>query len=171
LSATEAEQQFEAQIREYEPLLHKVCRMYAYTGADHQDLFQDIVVQLWQAYPKFKGEAKFSTWLYRVAINTAISGRRKKKNFVISYEPANLPQDIKEEEGRAAEEESRFQQLYKAIEQLDEVERAIVMLYMDERSYEEMEAILGIRGATLRVKMNRIKEKLRHLAKGTEYGT
>jgi RNA polymerase sigma-70 factor (ECF subfamily) len=171
LQARKIEQQFEDQIREHGQLLHKVCRMYTYTEVDHQDLFQDIVVQLWQAYPKFKGEAKFSTWLYRVAINTAISVRRNKKVFITSYEPANLPLQITDEDGRQTEEEMRLQQLYKAIEQLNEVEKAIVMLYMEERSYEEMEAILGISGGTLRVKMNRVKEKLRHLTKTTNYGT
>jgi RNA polymerase sigma-70 factor (ECF subfamily) len=78
---------------------------------------------------------------------------------------------ITDEDGRQTEEEMRLQQLYKAIEQLNEVEKAIVMLYMEERSYEEMEAILGISGGTLRVKMNRVKEKLRHLTKTTNYGT
>lgn len=164
-------QQFEEQIREHEPLLHKVCRMYATATVDRQDLFQDIIVQLWQAYPKFKGEAKFSTWLYRVAINTAISGRRKKKDFVTSYEPANLPAHLGEEDGNHNEDEQRLQQLHNAVNRLNEVEKAIVMLYMEDNSYEEMEAVLGISGATLRVKMNRIKEKLRHMTKINEHGT
>ena len=77
----EAERQFEKHIREHELLLHKVCRMYAYTDADRQDLFQEMVIQLWKAYPKFKGDAKLSTWMYRVVINTAITGLRKKKDF------------------------------------------------------------------------------------------
>ncbi len=171
MQATEVEKQFEEHIREHEGLLHKVCRMYAYTDADHEDLFQDIVIQLWRSYPKFRGESKMSTWLYRVAINTAISGRRKKKDFVTSYEPANLPADIGDDNDRVADEEMRLQQLYKGIEQLNEVEKAIVMLYMEERSYVEMEEILGINGGTLRVKMSRIKEKLRQLTTTTRYGT
>jgi RNA polymerase sigma-70 factor (ECF subfamily) len=94
LQTREEEKQFEKQIREHELLLHKVCHMYAYTDADRQDLFQDIILQVWQAYPKFKGDAKFSTWLYRVALNTAITGLRKQKNFITSYQPAELPMDI-----------------------------------------------------------------------------
>ena len=171
MHATEIEQQFEERIREHEQLLHKVCRMYAYTDADHKDLFQDIVVQLWQAYPKFKGEAKFSTWLYRVSINTAISGRRKKKDFVTSYDPSNLPSHHSHEEAADREDEGRLQTLYKAIEHLNKVEKAIVMLYIDDRSYEEMQDILGISVGTLRVKMNRIREKLRNLTKTIHYGT
>ena len=166
----ELEQQFERQIKEHELLLRKVCRIYAFADADRQDLFQDIIIQLWQAYPKFKGEAKFSTWLYRVAINTAITGLRRKKNFVTLYEPANLPTHFSDDNSSQAEEE-RLQHLYKAIELLNEVEKAIIMLYMEERSYEEMEEILGISQGTLRVKMNRIKDKLRHMTKTIHYGT
>ena len=158
----EAEKQFEAHIKINELLIHKVCRMYAYTTADREDLFQEIVIQLWKAYPKFRGESKFSTWLYRVALNTAITGLRKKKNFIESREPAELPDGITEENQK---QEEQLGQLYKAIEQLNQVEKAIVMLYMEERTYEEMEEILGISQGNLRVKMNRIKDKLRQLAK------
>ncbi len=170
LQTKELEQQFEKQIKEHELLIHKICRMYVYTDADHQDLFQEIVIQLWRSYPAFRTDSKFSTWLYRVAINTAITGLRKKKDLVTFYEPAKLPADQHEENSYRAEED-RFQKLYDAIGQLNEVEKAIVMLYMEERSYEEMEEILGISSGTLRVKMSRIKEKLRHLAKTTDYGT
>jgi RNA polymerase sigma factor (sigma-70 family) len=164
LQKQETEKQFEKLITEHELLLYKVCRIYAYTDADRQDLFQEIIIQLWKAYPKFKGNAKFSTWLYRVAINTAITGLRKKKDFITLYEPSALPECLSDD-NTGHEKEERLQQLYKAIEQLNAIEKAIVMLYMEDRSYEEMEDILGISGGTLRVKMNRIKEKLRQLAK------
>jgi RNA polymerase sigma-70 factor (ECF subfamily) len=164
LQKHEAERQFEKHIREHELLLYKVCRMYAYTDADRQDLFQEMVIQLWKAYPKFKGDAKLSTWMYRIAINTAITGLRKKKNFITSYEPNGFPEHISDDNSGMAQEE-QLQQLYKAIEQLNEIEKAIVMLYMEERTYMEMEDILGISEGNLRVKMNRIKEKLRQLTK------
>ena len=162
LPKSEIEKQFEEQILAHELLLYKICRMYAYTDADRQDLFQEMVIQLWQAYPKFKGESKFSTWLYRVAINTAITGLRRKKDFIISYEPANLPLHLSEDNSGKQQEE-QLQQLFKAVEQLNQVEKAIVMLYLEDRSYTEMEDILGISQGNLRVKMNRIKEKLRQL--------
>jgi RNA polymerase sigma factor (sigma-70 family) len=164
LQKQEAEKKFEQLINEHELLIYKVCRIYAYTEADRQDLFQEIVIQLWHAFPKFKGNAKFSTWLYRVAINTAITGLRKKKDFITSYEPAQLPTHLSDDNLNLVEEE-RLQQLYKAIEQLNQIEKAIVMLYMEDRSYEEMEDILGISQGNLRVKMNRIKDKLRQLTK------
>jgi RNA polymerase sigma-70 factor (ECF subfamily) len=160
----ETEKQFEYYIKEHELLLHKICGIYAFTGADRQDLFQEMVIQLWKAFPNFRGESKFSTWLYRVAINTAITGLRKKKDFITLYEPANLPIQLSDE-NRSTEEEERTQQLYAAIEQLNPIEKSIVLLYMEEKSYEEMEDILGISQGNLRVKMSRVKEKLRQLAK------
>ena len=159
----EAEKQFEKHIRENELLIYKVCRVYARTETERQDLFQEIVIQLWKAFPNFKGQSKFSTWLYRVALNTAITGLRKQKNFIDTYEPAALPQRI--DDNTSLEAEEQLAQLYKSIEQLNQVEKAVVMLYMEDKTYEEMEEILGISQGNLRVKMNRIKEKLRQLAK------
>jgi RNA polymerase sigma factor (sigma-70 family) len=170
LQKQEAEKEFEKRISEHELLLYKICGMYAYTEADRQDLFQEIVIQLWKSYSKFKGDAQFSTWLYRVAINTAITGLRKKKKSITSYEPVSSIEQISDENSTMAEEE-RLRQLYKAIEQLNDVEKAIVMLYMEERSYNEMEDILGISQGNLRVKMNRIKDKLRQITKNYDYGT
>jgi RNA polymerase sigma-70 factor, ECF subfamily len=162
LQKKEAEKQFEKHIRENELLIHKVCRMYAYTTSDREDLFQEIVIQLWNSYPNFKGDSKLSTWLYKVALNTAITGLRKKKNFIESWEPALLPEQASDENAGRQED---LRQLHRAIEQLNQVEKAIVMLYMEDRSYEEMEEILGISQGNLRVKMNRIKERLRQLTK------
>jgi RNA polymerase sigma factor (sigma-70 family) len=102
--------------------------------------------------------------MYRVAINTAISGLRKQKHFISTYEPTTLPGNLTDDNTNEAEEE-RLHQLYSAIEKLTQIEKAIVMLYMEDRSYDEMEDILGITQGNLRVKMNRIKEKLRQLTK------
>ena len=159
---SDRETEFEQKIREHQLLIHKVCHIYAYTEADRQDLFQEIVICLWKAYPGFKGLSAFSTWLYRVAINTAITGLRQKKNLLIPYEPEALPSQLAEE---PAPEEEQWQQLISAIEKLNEVEKAIVMLYLEDRSYEEMEDILGLGQGALRVKMSRIKDKLRKLTK------
>jgi RNA polymerase sigma factor (sigma-70 family) len=160
----EAERQFEIHIREHELLIHKVCNVYAVTRSDREDLFQEIVIQLWKAFPKYRAESKLSTWIYRVAINTAITGLRRKKDFIKSYEHESLPVDIPDRSFYLQEEE-HLKQMYKAIEKLNEIEKAIVMLYLEDKSYEEMEEILGINKGNLRVKMNRCKEKLRQLTK------
>jgi RNA polymerase sigma-70 factor (ECF subfamily) len=137
--------------------------MYASTHADRQDLLQEMVIQLWRGYPKFRGESKFSTWLYRIALNTAITGLRRKRDFIESYEPANMPEQ--REDKSTEEQEEQLEQLYIAIAQLNDIEKAIVMLYMEDRTYEEMEEILGMSSGALRVKMVRIKDKLRQLTK------
>ena len=149
-------------INEHQALIHKVCNLYGHSMPDREDLFQEIVVQLWKAYPKFRGDAKFSTWLYRIALNTAISGLRKQKNHITTLEPDKMPVNIQEETYNIQREE-QLQQMYTAIRQLSEVERALVMLYLEDKPYDEMEDILGINQNNLRVKMNRIKEKLRKL--------
>ena len=155
------EKEFERQIRDHEGLIHKVCRMYAYSAEDRQDLFQEIVIHLWKSYQSFKGLSKFSTWMYRVAINTAITILRRKKDFITSYEPEHLPHVADEK----SSDDEQWNQLQEAIARLNEIEKAIVMLYMEDRSYDEMEDILGIPQGNLRVKMSRIKDKLRQLTK------
>ena len=151
-------------------MLFKVCNLYCEHAFERQDLFQEIVIQLWKAYPGFRGESKFSTWLYRIALNTAISDLRRKKKHIVSIEPESLPDGIEDIESYK-EKEEKLIHLYKAINQLTEIEKAIVMLYLEDKSYDEMEDILGINQNNLRVKMNRIKEKLRKLTKAVEYGT
>jgi RNA polymerase sigma-70 factor (ECF subfamily) len=162
LQTNNQQNEFVQLLNQHQPLIYKVCNLYGQELSDRQDLFQEIVVQLWRAYPSFRGESKFSTWLYRIALNTAISGLRKKKNHIASFEPDNLPTEI-QDEAYNKDKEIQLDQLYAAIRQLSEIERALVMLYLEDKSYEEMEEILGINQNNLRVKMNRIKEKLRKL--------
>ena len=158
------EKEFERHIKDNESLLCKLCRVYAHVEAEREDLFQEIVIRLWKSYPAFKGNSKFSTWLYRIAINTAVTGLRKKKQRVVSFEEAGLQvYDITEHVNDETEE--KFRQLYEAINTLNPVDKAIVILYMEDRSYEEMEEVLGISQGNLRVKMNRIKDKLREQTK------
>jgi RNA polymerase sigma factor (sigma-70 family) len=167
LAITSNEKEFADLIREHELLIHKVCRIYGSTVEDREDLFQEIVIQLWNSRLRFRGESKVSTWMYRVAINTAISGLRRKKNFITS--PGDLPVHI--DSPPPGPEEEQIRDLYQAIERLNDIEKAIVMLYLEDRSYQEMEDILGVSQGTLRVRMNRIKEKLRQLTKNNGYGT
>jgi RNA polymerase sigma-70 factor (ECF subfamily) len=154
-------------VQEHRTMLHKVCRLYCFSEPDRQDLFQEIVVQLWRSWPRFRGEAKFSTWLYRIALNTAISDLRKQKRRpgLVDAERIQV-QDIQ----YSPEKEEQLELLYSAIRQLTEIEKGLVMLYLEDRSYTEMEEVLGINQNNLRVKMNRIKEKLRKITKETAYG-
>ena len=154
----ELEQHFEKQISDNDSMILKVCRMYAFTAADREDLYQEIVLQLWKSFPNFRGESQFSTWLYRIAINTAITGLQKKSRQI----PTDYIEEIQNAEftGSVGQENEQWQQLHLAIEKLNDIEKAIVMLYLEDFSYDQMETILGINEGNLRVKMNRIKLKL-----------
>ena len=156
---------FEDCIKENELLIYKVCRIYTRTEEDKQDLFQDIVIQLWHSYSNFRGECKLSTWLYRIAIYTAITKIRKEKNLTVAIDNETLSKINTPTDESFKEKEERFLQMYEAIDTLNNIDKAIVMLYLENKSYEEMEDILGITQVNLRVKMNRIKEKLRQLTK------
>jgi RNA polymerase sigma-70 factor, ECF subfamily len=141
-------------------LIHKICHVYGHTPERKKDLYQEIIVQLWSSLPSFRHESKFTTWMYRVALNTAIAGLRKKQRHGFQTELTDLHANIAED-SHPANEEEQVNLLYAAIQQLTLLERAIVMLYLEDRSYEEMEEVLGIRQGNLRVKMSRIKEKLK----------
>jgi len=156
-------------VDEHRGMLYKVCRLYCFTEADRQDLFQEIVIQLWRSWPAFRREAKFSTWLYRIALNTAISGLRKQRRLITPTDPEQLPTELQDIQ-YAADKEEQLQLLYEAIDRLTEVEKALTMLYLEDRSYQEMEEILGISQNNLRVKMNRIKDKLRKITKAVAHG-
>ena len=167
---TRTEQDFLLLVQEHQGIIRKVCHLYGRNDADRDDLYQEIVIQLWKAFSSFRGEAKISTWMYRIALNTAISNLRKQSRKVALSFPEFIPRDEAETDEEKFKEE-KLQQMYAAISRLSEVEKAIVMLYLEDKSYDEMEEILGIGNGALRVKMNRIKEKLRLLTKAEAYGT
>lgn len=149
-------------IAEHQGLIHKVCSMYCDEADDRHDLFQEVVLQLWRAYGSFRGEAKVSTWMYRIALNTAISGFRKHKRRPqgesLSQQMVDIPYQGPDPDW---EEKRRF--LHQAIGQLSEVEKAIVMLHLEDHSYDEIAEIVGITRNYVGVKLNRIKEKLRKI--------
>ena len=167
---TQTEQDFLLLVQEHQGIIRKVCHLYGRNDTDRDDLYQEIIIQLWKAFSSFRGEAKISTWMYRIALNTAISNLRKQSRKVALSFPEFIPRDEAETNEEKLKEE-KLQQMYAAIGRLSEVEKAIVMLYLEDKSYDEMEEILGIGNGALRVKMNRIKEKLRSLTKAEAYGT
>jgi RNA polymerase sigma-70 factor, ECF subfamily len=156
------QQEFLQEIDAHKALVYKICRVYCREQQDHEDLFQEIIIQCWKAYPQFRRESKFSTWLYRIALNTAIAGLRKKKVSTAAYEPEKIEHSLAEE-SYEQEKEEQLKKLYSSLQQLSEVERALVMLYLEEKSYEEMEEILGISSGALRTKMSRVKDKLKKI--------
>ncbi|WP_138476336.1 RNA polymerase sigma factor [Dyadobacter bucti] len=149
------EKNFLQTIRTHQKIIHKISRMYRNTPEDQQDLFQEIVYQLWRAFPAFRQESKVSTWIYRVALNTAIAVYRKPKPEIRATE--NLPELPGEEPGPSENEE----RMYGALRMLNDSEKAIISLYLEDYSYQEIAEITGISENYAGVRINRIKEKLK----------
>lgn len=148
-------------IRDNQRIIHKVCRIYRDSPEDREDLFQEVVFQLWRSYPSFRGGSKSSTWLYRVALNTAMVSFRKNRPNVTSAE--YLP-DVQFEDINYDGNE-RQEKLLASIRQLSEPDRALIALYLDELSYQQIAGILGISENNVGVKLNRIKIRLQKLIK------
>ncbi len=135
-------------------IIYKICRLYS--TADDEDLRQEIIYQLWRAYPSFQGRSKFQTWMYRVALNTAIVGIRRKK--IITVPINNTEYAIHED---SSEMDEQIDRLYYFISRLDDVDKAIMFLYLEKCSYQEISQVLGLTPSNVGVKINRIKERLR----------
>ncbi len=156
------EQEFVSLLEENQNILHKICKLYTVDLASHQDLFQEMVIQLWKSYPKFKGDSKFSTWAYRVSLNTAISLYRGRKIKITTVDWDNSLANIRYEEYNT-EEEERLKSLYEAVRQLSDIDKALVYMYLENKDYSEISETLGISEVNARVKMNRIKTKLKNM--------
>lgn len=145
-------------------IIYKVVHMYVHDADDRQDLFQEIVFQLWRSLPSFRGESKASTWMYRIALNTAISHFRS-----LSRKPDNLSLSAFEFQIADVNERQQLDEsinmLYEAIQQLSRIEKAIIILYLEEKSYQEISDIMGISHSNVGVKINRIKSKLEKIIK------
>ncbi|OWP62567.1 RNA polymerase subunit sigma-70 [Hymenobacter amundsenii] len=153
-------------LNEHQPQLRRVARLYCPDADDRQDLYQEIVLQLWRAWPRYEArpEAKVSTWLYRVALNVAISDLRRRTRHPAADRllgPAALPEvPVPPPEGPDPDD---LAELYRAIARLSDVEKTFVLLYLEEKTYAEMADILGITPNNVRVKMHRVQDKLRQL--------
>lgn len=148
-----SENQFIALITEHQSLINKVLFMYGDDEEERKDLYQEIVSSAWSAFKRFRGDSKFSTWLYRVAINVAITSLKKKKKVSIV---SDMP-----ERHTPPETSSERELLHIILEQLNPVEKSIVMLMVESVKQEEIADILGISPGNIRVKIHRIREKLR----------
>ena len=156
------EKKFLSLINDHQGLIHKVCLMYESDREARNDLFQEIVLQLWKSFHSFRGESKITTWMYRIALNTAISGYRKRNRNIKTEDLNELHLNISEPYSGDDREENG-QRLQVAIRQLSEIERAMIIMALEELPYEEIAETIGITQNNVRVRMNRIREKLRKL--------
>ncbi len=152
--------QFQEEVFVHQSLIHKICVMYRNTQEEREDLFQDIVFQLWKSYPSFERKSKITTWMYKIALNTAIATFRKRK-----LETINIKEDMLTYEGQASSADIRRDKLVWAIKQMNDADRALIALYLDDLSYLEIGEILGLTVSNVGVRINRIKEKLRKILK------
>ncbi|HET7931448.1 MAG TPA: sigma-70 family RNA polymerase sigma factor [Rhodanobacteraceae bacterium] len=164
----ERQRRFEALLREHQRIVFKIAAVYARNPHDREDLAQDIAAQLWRSFKSFDAaRAKFSTWMYRVALNVAISHvrdvRRSGAEFVQPLDDAQLHgvADGGAPHDEAMQREQRSAGLHAFISGLDPLNRALVLLYLEDRSYAEIADVLGISETNVATKLNRIKNKLR----------
>lgn len=158
----ELEHSFVTHLEQNQNIVHKVCRIYTSDSESHNDLFQEITIQLWKAYPKFRGESKFSTWMYRVSLNTAITLYRKSKRSIKTSELDTMNFKLRAEEYDDGVEQ-QLKLMYAAVKQLNDIEKALVFLYLEDKTYKEIADTMGITEVNARVKMNRVKTKLKKI--------
>lgn len=148
-------------------IIHKVCNIYCDDDDDRNDLVQEILAQLWRSYPSFRKEAKFTTWMYKVAINTAITAfkktKRKPDKTRLTYHNFQIPED-----NSSQMKEENLRLLREAVSKLSGIEKSIILLFLENKGYEEIAEITGITQNYVRVKMNRIKKKLKILITAEE---
>ena len=155
------EKDFLKMVTAHQRTIYKVCYIYAKDQDDLNDLFQEVVLNLWKSFPRYRGDSTLNTWVYRIAMNTCITFLRRS-----SVRPQTIPLTI-DVTSQMTDEEShtgQLQELYRLINQLGKLERALILLWLEERSYQEMADILGISKANVAVKLNRTKDKLRKMS-------
>ena len=159
---TQLEKNFLNDFEKNQNIVHKICRIYTTNKDQHNDLFQEITIQIWKNYSKFRGESKFSTWMYRVSLNTAISLYRKSSRSIKTQDFSDVSFKIKAVDYDDTKDE-QLKALYRGIRELNDIEKALIFLYLEDKPYKEIAKTLGISEVNARVKMNRSKEKLRKI--------
>ncbi|UOU97153.1 RNA polymerase sigma factor [Chryseobacterium daecheongense] len=159
---TSSEQDFLEKIEKHKGIIFKISKMYMHEKDDRDDLFQEITYQVWKAYPSFRGESEFSTWLYRIALNTAIIFLKseKKRSFIANEDFSNYK--IEQEEYNH-EKEEKLSAMYHAIHQLNPIDKAFIFYYLEDFSGKQIAEQMGISEGNVRVKMNRAKNKLKDI--------
>lgn len=161
METKELEREFLDMIAAQKRVIYKVCYIYAKDQDDLNDLFQEVVLNLWKSSPNYRGDSTVTTWVYRIAMNTCITFLRR-SNTRLQTIPmtADVASLVADEEGRTGQ----LQELYRLINKLGKLERALILLWLEERSYQEMADILGISKANVAVKLLRTKEKLKKMS-------
>jgi RNA polymerase sigma-70 factor, ECF subfamily len=161
------EEEFVELVNRHKGILYKICNIYFIRDPNKEDYYQEILIRLWKSYPGFRNESSFSTWLYRVALNTAIDIVRKQslrpRHTALSKDEFSIP------EPEQSIESDKRNKLYQSINYLSDVEKAIIILYLEDYSYKEIAEIIGISESNTGVRINRIKNQLTKMLKNGKY--
>ncbi|WP_100628801.1 RNA polymerase sigma factor [Algoriphagus formosus] len=151
---------YKSSILPYAGIIIKICRAYTDTEEDFEDYYQEVCLQIWKSKDRFQDQSEWSTWVYRLTLNVCLTLMRKSKKQK-KYESSELsPGDQKEENAPSISDES-LNQLYAAIRELSEIDRAVILLYLEEKSYQEIAQIMGTNPNNIGVRIKRIKERLK----------
>jgi RNA polymerase sigma-70 factor (ECF subfamily) len=145
----------------FAPIIIKICRAYTNTQEDFEDYYQEVCLQIWRSHRTFDERSAWSTWIYRVSLNVCLTLLKTQKRRRRLFASEDVPRELLED-SRAFADES-LNRLYGAIRQLSEVDRAVILLYLDEKSYQEIGEIIGTNPNNVGVRINRIKDRLRRI--------
>lgn len=148
----------------YAGIIIKICRAYTHTQEDFEDYYQEVCLQIWRSKDNFREQSAWSTWVYRLSLNVCLTLLKKKKNDPQSVASDHLPEKAIEDSSPFSDESLNF--LYAAIRQLSEVDRAVILLYLEEKSYQEIADIMGTNPNNIGVRITRIKERLKKILHG-----
>ncbi len=143
-------------------IIIKICRAYSNSQEDFEDYYQEVCLQIWRSKDSFKGQCKWSTWVYRVSLNVSLTLLKKNKRKGQVYFTSDVMLDSMAIENEAFENEA-VNQLYVAIKQLSEIDRAVILFYLEEKPYQEIASILGTNPNNIGVRVKRIKNRLKKI--------
>jgi RNA polymerase sigma-70 factor (ECF subfamily) len=155
---------YKASILPYAAIIIKICRAYTNSQEDFEDYYQEVCLQIWRSRENFNEHAQWSTWVYRLSLNVCLTLLKKKKNTYQHFASDMLPEEAAVDSHAFADES--LNQLYDAIKQLSEVDRGVILLYLEEKSYQEIADIIGTNPNNIGVRIKRIKERLKKLLDG-----
>ncbi|MGI9583598.1 RNA polymerase sigma factor [Chryseobacterium sp. RRHN12] len=155
-------------VNRHKGILYKASRIYADSVEDREDLQQEILIQLWKSYQNFKGNSEFSTWMYRVAINTAITYLKKEKQRSRNHTDVPHHFEVQQEDYNPTRDR-QLEIFYSAVQELNPLEKAVIFYFMEGMSHKEIGNNLGLSEGNARVKLNRTKEKIQQIIKKSGY--
>lgn len=155
---------YTSSILPYAAIIIKICRAYTNSQEDYEDYYQEVCLQIWRSKDNFRQQSEWSTWIYRISLNVCLTLLKKRKNDAGHFSSDALPNEAVEDSNAFADESLNM--LYDAIKHLTEVDRAVILLYLEEKSYQEIAEIIGTNPNNIGVRVKRIKERLKKLLDG-----